>query len=104
MRCFNLFSHNDQTKGAQTLKCQDGGTSAMGYGGRVGDALAAGELQFRTTSFSIGGFAIWPSGFSTKVEIVSENSGSQSLIGMRCGVTPWTTSLRNATGTTTLTR
>eukprot|EP00408_Alexandrium_pacificum_P016694 CAMPEP_0171184308 /NCGR_PEP_ID=MMETSP0790-20130122/15723_1 /TAXON_ID=2925 /ORGANISM="Alexandrium catenella, Strain OF101" /LENGTH=1834 /DNA_ID=CAMNT_0011649303 /DNA_START=65 /DNA_END=5569 /DNA_ORIENTATION=+ len=67
-RCINLFSHSDQTTAAQTLKCQELGTSAKGTGGRVADVLA--KSGFRTSSFSLSGTAIWPKGVHTRREIV----------------------------------
>jgi len=70
-RCFGLFSHSDQQTGAQTLKCQEMGTSARGAGGRIADVL--GE-NFRTASFSLAGTAIWPKGYVTHRQIVDERN------------------------------
>merc|ERR1719323_436264 len=77
-RCFGLFSHSDQQNGAQTLRCQEMGTSARGAGGRIADALAAQD--FRTASFSLAGNAVWPRGVVTQREIVDER-GSTKLYG-----------------------
>jgi len=71
-QCFGLFSHSDQQNAAQTLKCQELGSSARGAGGRVADSLAAGPQQFSTTSFSLAGTAIWPQGVATQREIVDQ--------------------------------
>ncbi|CAK9106685.1 unnamed protein product [Durusdinium trenchii] len=67
-KCVNLHSHSDQTRGAMTLKCQSISTKARGGGGRMADALAAGQLP--TMSFSMDGYAIWPSGRETIPNIV----------------------------------
>jgi len=90
-RCFGLFSHNDQTNGAQTLQCQFMGTGAMGVGGRIADALSAGTHQMRTSSFSMSGAATWSQGFQVKRE---------SVAGIEDGVTDyeyWRGTIRNVT-------
>jgi len=70
--CFGLFSHSDQQNGAQTLKCQDFGTAARGAGGRIADALSAGDDKYSTTSFSLAGTAVWSEGVETRRQIVDE--------------------------------
>jgi len=77
--CFGLFSHSDQQNGAQTLKCQDLGTSAMGAGGRLADALAAGSQNLATASFSMAGASIWSKGVSTEREIVDDSGDAAGL-------------------------
>jgi len=72
VKCLNLFSHTDQQVGAQTLKCQDSGTSAKGVGGRLADALAKGSRGYNTQSFSLAGRAIWPMGEFTRRDILDE--------------------------------
>merc|ERR1712048_139792 len=39
-KCIRLFSHSDMVRGAETLECQTMGTSPMGAGGRIADALS----------------------------------------------------------------
>eukprot|EP00969_Alexandrium_andersonii_P182976 8084909-Alexandrium_andersonii.AAC.1 len=76
-RCFGLFSHSDQQNAAQTLRCQDLGTSAKGAGGRVADAVASGTKKFATTSFSLAGTAIWSQGVETPREIVDQRGSTR---------------------------
>jgi len=80
-KCFGLFSHSDQQNGAQTLKCQDLGTSAMGAGGRLADALAAGSQNLATSSFSMAGASIWSKGVTTEREIVDSSGDSAGFNG-----------------------
>jgi len=80
-KCFGLFSHSDQQNGAQTLKCQDLGTSAMGAGGRLADALAAGSQSLTTASFSLAGASIWSKGVATEREIVDSNGDATGFKG-----------------------
>eukprot|EP00450_Noctiluca_scintillans_P010731 CAMPEP_0194488180 /NCGR_PEP_ID=MMETSP0253-20130528/8192_1 /TAXON_ID=2966 /ORGANISM="Noctiluca scintillans" /LENGTH=1799 /DNA_ID=CAMNT_0039328509 /DNA_START=26 /DNA_END=5425 /DNA_ORIENTATION=+ len=90
-RCFGLFSHSDQTNGAQTLQCQVMGTSAMGIGGRLADVLSAGTLQMRAASFSMSGAATWSQGVHVNRE---------SVAGLEEGVTDyeqWRETIRNVT-------
>jgi len=75
-----FFSHSDQQNAAQTLKCQEMGTASRGAGGRVADALAADPHNFKTTSFSLAGAAIWPQGVLTQREIVDQR-GNQGFHG-----------------------
>jgi cullin-associated NEDD8-dissociated protein 1 len=75
--CVGLYSHVDQTNGAQTLKCRVQGTSPRGFGGRLADTLA-GE-DYLTTSFSIAGMTTWSQGIITNVEIISSWGGAVRL-------------------------
>ncbi|CAJ1440523.1 unnamed protein product [Effrenium voratum] len=63
--CVGLFSHSDQSEAAKTLKCQVGGASPKGVGGRIADALASGSQKFQTSSFSLSGKQTWAEGFAT---------------------------------------
>jgi cullin-associated NEDD8-dissociated protein 1 len=76
-KCSGLYSHADQTNGAQTLKCQVQGSSPKGFGGRLADFL--GSAGHFSTSFSLSGVATWSQGFETSVEIVSGSSGVVQL-------------------------
>jgi len=71
-QCANLFSHSDQQRSAQTLKCQSATASSRGAGGRMADALAGGPQGFNTMSFSVAGTKIWPQGFDTVAEVINE--------------------------------
>jgi len=76
-RCVGLFSHSDQAQAAQTLKCQVAGAAPKGAGGRIADALASS--QYRTTSFSVAGTAVWSQGFNTHIETISKSQGAVRL-------------------------
>jgi cullin-associated NEDD8-dissociated protein 1 len=80
MTCYGLFSHSDQTNGAQTLKCQELGRSAKGFGGRIADALSSGgSYSYSSFAFSLAGTAIFPVGFETNRKIMTgEESGLES--------------------------
>eukprot|EP00928_Gymnodinium_smaydae_P011944 TRINITY_DN1436_c0_g1_i1.p1 TRINITY_DN1436_c0_g1~~TRINITY_DN1436_c0_g1_i1.p1 ORF type:complete len:1935 (-),score=245.15 TRINITY_DN1436_c0_g1_i1:282-5306(-) len=75
--CAGLFSHIDQSIGAQTLQCQLPGYEARGFGGRMADALTASGLQ--TTSFSVAGMATWAQGFNTSSRIIDAQRGAVRL-------------------------
>lgn len=92
-RCYNLFSHADQQNGAQTLQCQESGIVAKGFGGRVADALAADDEQFRVTSFSIGGMEVWAEGVSTDTTVV-EADGETTFLRYEV----WRETISNITG------
>ncbi|CAK9084260.1 unnamed protein product [Durusdinium trenchii] len=77
--CVGLFSHSDQTAGAQTLKCQVAGASPRGVGGRLADALAAGGQKFATNSFSLKGKKTWSEGFSTLQQAVDSSGDFPTL-------------------------
>jgi len=83
--CYGLFSHSDQTNGAQTLKCQDAGRSAKGFGGRIFDALrSGGSYSYSSFAYSMAGTAIFPVGFETTRKIMtSEESGLESYEAIR---------------------
>ena len=82
-RCAHLGSHNDQTRGAYTLKCQDSGTSAMGAGGRIADALLSQSIQ--VASYSMGGNVIWSQGVSVRREAVAGVGELSSLTDYEFG-------------------
>uniref|UniRef100_A0A7S1F7N6 PA14 domain-containing protein n=1 Tax=Noctiluca scintillans TaxID=2966 RepID=A0A7S1F7N6_NOCSC len=90
-RCAHLFSHNDQTRGAHTLKCQDAGTSAKGVGGRIADALLSQRIQ--VASFSMAGTATWSQGVSVKRESVAGVGELSSLTDYEF----WRETVRNIT-------
>eukprot|EP00927_Polykrikos_kofoidii_P059399 TRINITY_DN54558_c0_g1_i1.p1 TRINITY_DN54558_c0_g1~~TRINITY_DN54558_c0_g1_i1.p1 ORF type:complete len:1948 (+),score=287.27 TRINITY_DN54558_c0_g1_i1:50-5845(+) len=75
-KCVGLYSHSDQTIGAQTLKCQTAGTGPKGAGGRMADRLAAQQgTQYMTTSYSVAGTNAWSQGVSTNIDIISRKEG-----------------------------
>jgi len=76
-RCRGMFSHSDQQAAAQTLQCQIPGFAPKGAGGRIADELAMNN--FKTTSFSINGKAIWSEGFDTDTEILDSGRGAIRL-------------------------
>eukprot|EP00928_Gymnodinium_smaydae_P003202 TRINITY_DN1113_c0_g1_i8.p1 TRINITY_DN1113_c0_g1~~TRINITY_DN1113_c0_g1_i8.p1 ORF type:complete len:1938 (+),score=261.64 TRINITY_DN1113_c0_g1_i8:71-5815(+) len=76
--CIGLFSHSDQTLGAQTLQCQFSGAAARGFGGRMADSLAASS-GLQTASFSIAGAVPWAQGFKTSATIVDARQGAIRL-------------------------
>jgi len=78
-RCTGLFSHSDQQQAAQTLTCQYSGSAQKGAGGRIADALAAGNEKYRTTSFSVAGMSTWPQGRTTAPQIIDPQSGTVSF-------------------------
>jgi uncharacterized protein (DUF1501 family) len=76
-RCFGLFSHADMINGAQTLKCQQMGTAAMGFGGRVADVLRKDGFRVKTYSINAGA-SVWPQGFNVSREIMSPHNFEES--------------------------
>ncbi len=68
----NLFSHNDQQNTWQSF-APEGAT--LGWGGRLGDLLAASNNQAMFTSISASGNAVWLSGETVRQYQVS-NSGA----------------------------
>jgi uncharacterized protein (DUF1501 family) len=58
-----LFSHNDQQSMWQTMQ-PEGAT--QGWGGRMADAVAAGNTQAAFTAVSAAGSAVWLSGQSVR--------------------------------------
>jgi len=75
-KCVGLFSHSHQQTAAQTLQCQTKGSSPRGAGGRLADALSAGEQKFKTTSFSLAGTSVWSQGIDIHAEIIDKNQGA----------------------------
>ena len=70
--CYGLFSHSDQTTGAQTLKCQDFGRGAKGFGGRIMDAITSGgSYSYAGFAYSMAGTAIFPVGVETGRSIMN---------------------------------
>ena len=66
----SLFSHNDQQHTWQTFK-PEGAT--VGWGGRIGDMLAAQNSRAVFTSISAAGNAVWLSGQTVQQYQVSTN-------------------------------
>ncbi len=66
----NLFSHNDQQNTWQTF-APEGAT--LGWGGRLGDMVAAMNSQATFTSISASGNAVWLAGESVRQYQVSTN-------------------------------
>lgn len=78
--CRGLFSHLDQQRASQTLRCQNGGSgNPKGLGGRIGDALASGGQKFRTASFSTAGTSLWSQGANTTMDVVDPGVGARRL-------------------------
>jgi uncharacterized protein (DUF1501 family) len=66
----NLFSHNDQQNTWQTFQ-PEGAT--VGWGGRLGDLMAAGNQRATFTAISASGNAVWLSGQDVRQYQVSGN-------------------------------
>jgi uncharacterized protein (DUF1501 family) len=66
----NLFSHNDQQNTWQTFE-PEGAT--RGWGGRIGDLLAAGNSQAMFTAISASGNAVWLAGQNVRQYQVANN-------------------------------
>ncbi len=66
----NLFSHNDQQNTWQTFE-PEGGT--LGWGGRLGDLVVAGNTQSMFTSISASGNAVWLAGQNVRQYQVGNN-------------------------------
>jgi uncharacterized protein (DUF1501 family) len=66
----SLFSHNDQQNTWQSFKTEG---ATVGWGGRLGDLLAAQNSRAIFTSISAAGNAVWLSGQNVKQYQVSTN-------------------------------
>ncbi|CAJ1332243.1 unnamed protein product [Effrenium voratum] len=76
-RCQGLFSHADQQRAAETLTCQYATAEFKGAGGRMADAVAAGD--YNTQSFSLKGQATWPQGFDISGDVLGQSSGTSAF-------------------------
>ena len=87
-----LFSHNDQQATWQSLQTEDS-KAAAGWGGRIGDMLAASNSNAMFTCVSSAGNAVFLDGRTVRQYQVSANATainrlSSGLYGVQAGANP----------------
>ncbi|UUX96307.1 DUF1501 domain-containing protein [Aquabacterium sp. J223] len=104
----SLFSHNDQQSTWQTLAAEG---ATAGWGGRMGDLLAAGNGNALFTSISASGNAVWLSGQNVLQYQVSTNgairiggNGATTLFGSGPALESMRRVMRNARSDSVLLR